>query len=51
MRTRESNSLLSFGPQPTIGVVDPVLAELNASFENGTVNSWGQAHLVNGTCP
>ncbi|HUS28053.1 MAG TPA: hypothetical protein VMZ53_06075 [Kofleriaceae bacterium] len=46
-----TNSLLSFGPQPSIDALYPVLLQLNASFDNGTVSTWAQEHLVNGACP
>jgi hypothetical protein len=46
-----TNALLSFGPLSEINSIAPVLSELNASFDNGTVSSWAQEHLVNGPCP
>jgi hypothetical protein len=45
-----TNTLLSFGPLSEINSIAPVLSELNASFDNGTVSSWAQEHLVNGPC-
>ena len=46
-----TNQLLSFGPVSEINSIGPVLVMLNAAFDNGTVSSWAQEHLVNGTCP
>lgn len=47
-----TNTLLSVGPVSTITEVDPVLSEINVSFENGLVFSpWAQVRLINGTCP
>lgn len=45
------NTLLAVGPLATIQAVAPVIAEINVSFDAGTVTSWAQAHLFSDTCP
>jgi hypothetical protein len=46
------NTLLGGGSSTySIAQLDPITIDLNNSFSAGTVSSFAQAHLVNGSCP
>ena len=47
-----ANTLLGGGTSSfTIAEIDPILRELNASFGSGSVSTFAQDHLINGSCP
>jgi hypothetical protein len=47
-----ANTLLGGGTASvSITDLDPIIADINASFDEGVVSAFAQDHLFNGACP